>query len=72
MATVAPLVMAYLGRRQREVGVDAAGLGRALEEERVRALADEPELGGLAAILDADDDGSIVDDLMRLGGKLFR
>lgn len=72
MATVAPLVMAYLGRRQRESGLDSAGLGRALGEERDRAVAAEPVLGGLASILDADDDGSVVDDLMRLGGKLFR
>lgn len=72
MATVAPLVMAYLGRRQREAGVDSAGLGPALAAERERALADEPALGGLAGILDADDDGSVMDDLMRLGGKFFR
>lgn len=72
MATVAPLVMAYLGRRQREAGVDSAGLGPALAAERERALADEPGLRGLAGILDADDDGSVIDDLMRLGGKFFR
>ena len=72
MAAVAPLIMGFLGRQQREAGLDSGGLGRALAEERERAIADEPQLGGLAAILDADDDGSVVDDLMKLGGKLFR
>ena len=46
--------------------------GPALAAERERAVADEPALGGLAGILDADDDGSVIDDLMKLGGKFFR
>jgi hypothetical protein len=31
----------------------------------------ESSLGGLAAMLDSDDDGSIADDLLGMAGKLF-
>ncbi|MGH1488221.1 MAG: DUF937 domain-containing protein [Acidimicrobiales bacterium] len=64
---LAPLVMGYLSKQKQEQGLDAGGLGAVLGQERKQVEAQKPGLGGLASILDADGDGSIVDDIL---GKL--
>ena len=64
---LAPLVMGYLSREKQSRGLDAGGLGAVLGQERQTAETRQPGLGGLAAILDADGDGSIIDDVL---GKL--
>ena len=67
LAVLAPLVMAYLGRRKREAGLDADGIGNELQEERSRMEAKEPGLGGLfGQLFDQNGDGSVVDDVMRM------
>lgn len=67
LAVLAPLVMAYLGRRKREGGLDAGGIGGELQEERSRMEAKEPGLGGLfGQLFDKNGDGSVVDDVMRM------
>lgn len=64
---LAPLVMGYLSKQKQEQGLDAGGLGSLLGNERKQVESKQPGLGGLAAILDSDGDGSIVDDII---GKL--
>lgn len=64
---LAPLVMGYLSGQKKSQGLDAGGLGSVLGAERQQVEKKKPGLGGLASILDADGDGSIVDDLL---GKL--
>ena len=64
---LAPLVMGYLSGQKQSRGLDAGGLGSVLGAERKQVEQKKPGLGGLASILDADGDGSIVDDLL---GKL--
>ena len=64
---LAPLVMGYLSKQKQEQGLDAGGLGGVLRQERQQVETKQPGLGGLAAILDSDGDGSIVDDIL---GKL--
>ncbi len=64
---LAPLVMGYLSKQKQEQGLDAGGLGSVLGQERRQVEQKQPGLGGLAAILDSDGDGSIVDDIL---GKL--
>lgn len=64
---LAPLVMGYLSKQKQEQGLDAGGLGGVLRQERQAVETKQPGLGGLAAILDGDGDGSIVDDIL---GKL--
>lgn len=65
---LAPLVMGYLSREKRDQGLDAGGLGGVLRQERHSQEQRNPGLGGLAAILDADGDGSMLDDVL---GKLL-
>jgi hypothetical protein len=77
LALLAPIVMAYLGRRKRESGLDAGGLGGALQQERSRMEQKEPGLGGLfGQLFDQNRDGSVADDLFRMApgvlGGLFK
>jgi hypothetical protein len=72
---LAPVVLGALGRRQRQQGLDQGGLSEVLSGERrhlERALPGGPGgLGGLGALLDADGDGHVMDDLAgTLGGLL--
>lgn len=69
---LAPLVMAQLGQQKRTQKLDADGIASLLGGERTQA---KGLLGGLMDIVDADDDGSIVDDVLNMGsklGKLFK
>jgi hypothetical protein len=61
---LAPLVMGYLSREKQSRELDPGGLGDVLGQERQKVEQRQPGLGGLAAILDSDGDGSIVDDLL--------
>lgn len=61
---LAPLVMGYLSKQRSAGGLDASGLGSLLGQEREASEQKSPGLGGLASILDADGDGSIMDDVM--------
>jgi hypothetical protein len=77
LAILAPLVMSYLGRRKREEGLDAEGIGGELQRERSRMEQKEPGLGGLfGQLFDQNRDGNVADDLFRLApgvlGGLFK
>ncbi len=61
---LAPIVMGFLSKQKKEQGLDAGGVGKILQQERATAESSNPGLGGLGAILDADGDGSIIDDVM--------
>ncbi len=67
---LAPLVMGYLSKQRSSGGLDASGLGSMLSQEHQASQKKSPGLGGLASILDADGDGSIMDDVigMATGG----
>jgi hypothetical protein len=67
MSILAPLVMGYLSREKQKQGLDASTLPGVLDQERQAEEIRQPGLGGLASLLDADGDGSIIDDVM---GKL--
>lgn len=73
MAALAPLVMGALGRMQRQRGLDPEGLAGMLGQERRRLERSAPSgLGGvLTQLLDADGDGSMMDDVARLGSGLL-
>lgn len=65
---LAPIVMGFLSKQKQDNGLDAGGVGKILQQERATAETSNPGLGGLGAILDADGDGSIVDDVMGMAG----
>lgn len=75
---LAPIVMAALGKKKQQAGLDAGGLSGMLgqEAQRARQAAPDGVLGALSGFLDKDGDGSVQDDLAgQVGraalGKLF-
>lgn len=70
LAMLAPLVMGALGKAQRTNGLDAGGLASMLGNERNR-INSNGALGGLMGMLDQNNDGSVVDDVMGIAGKMF-
>lgn len=71
LALLAPIVMAYLGRRQRQQRLDPGGLAGVLGEERQRIEQVPQARRGLGALLDLDGDGQVMDDLANLAGGMF-
>ncbi|WP_240096774.1 DUF937 domain-containing protein [Thermomonas flagellata] len=74
LAILAPIVLAYLGRRMFAGG--SAGphaLGQLLgQEQQQLAERGNPGLALLGQVLDQDGDGQFgLDDVLRLGGRLF-
>jgi hypothetical protein len=71
---LAPIVLGYLGRQQRQNQYgpdDLSGFLRNENEEMIRRAPPESNLGGLASILDMDHDGDIADDAAKLGAGLL-
>ncbi|HWN42984.1 MAG TPA: DUF937 domain-containing protein [Thermoanaerobaculia bacterium] len=71
LAMLAPIVMAYLGRQQRQKQLDPGGLAEVLGQERQRIEQVPQARTGLGALLDLDGDGQVMDDLANLAGGLF-
>lgn len=77
LALAAPLVLGYLGRQRRQQNLDAAGLGDLLGREQQVARQRSPQaVSMLNQLLDADGDGSIMDEVGEMGsgllGSLFK
>ena len=72
---LAPIVLAYLGRQQRQRGGTAAGPGAItdiLTGERRHVEETHPQQGGLlGSLLDRDGDGQILDDIAGMAGGLL-
>ncbi|MEO7362562.1 MAG: DUF937 domain-containing protein [Gemmatimonadaceae bacterium] len=71
LAMLAPLVMGALGKAQRTNGLDAGGLASMLGQERNHINNNAGGLTGLMGMLDQNNDGSVVDDVMGIAGKMF-
>lgn len=74
LAMLAPVILGALGKAKKEQGFDAGSLARSLGQERSALERKMPSgLGGLGSLLDADGDGSIVDDLAKkAAGGFFK
>jgi hypothetical protein len=72
LALLAPIVMGALGRTSRQQGLDAGSLAGMLggQAEQMAGNA-SPLLGALNQLLDADKDGSALDDIAGIAGRLF-
>jgi len=72
LTMLAPMIMGFLGRNQRQRGLDAGGLAGLLGGERQTAERQAPgAMGMLSQLLDSDGDGDITDDVARIGGGLL-
>lgn len=77
LVMLAPLVMSALSKVKQQRSLDDNGLADVLSRERSEMEQSTPELRGkgFRDLLDQDNDGSIIDDLARigtsLGGSLF-
>ncbi len=68
----APLVMGMLGKQQKQEGLDANDLSGLLGSEKQQAEEANPDLmSTLNTLLDLNQDGSALDDILGLAGKLF-
>ena len=72
LSALAPILMGVLGRTQRSQGLNANGLASMLQGEHANVAQTQPDLMGLATrLLDRNNDGSMLDDLMKgVGGML--
>ena len=72
LTMLAPIVLGYLGRSQRKEDLDVNALAGLLGAEREQARRIAPRSTGLLGqLLDADRDGDITDDVVKIGGGLL-
>jgi len=72
LAMLAPIVMGALGSAKRSGGLDAGGLAAMLGQERAAIGGGTGGgLGGLMKLIDQDGDGSVIDDLGGMLGKMM-
>ena len=64
---LAPLVMGALGRERQSQRLDSRGLAGLLSNEHQRVAKSNPRMGMLEQLLDQDDDGSVMDDVAKVG-----
>ena len=76
MKLLAPVVMGVLGKTKKEQGLDLGGLAGLLSGTVNQAAKGSQEMGMIGKLLDADGDGSIMDDVAGMGmkvlGNMFR
>lgn len=71
LTMLAPLIMGGLGRVRQQESLNAGGLSDLLQGEMQQAEQQGAVPQGLLALLDADSDGEVLDDLANLGKGLL-
>ncbi|MEZ4984687.1 MAG: DUF937 domain-containing protein [Saprospiraceae bacterium] len=69
MAMLAPMVMGMLGKAKRENNLDASGISDVLGGFAKQQQGSNPAMSLITGFLDADGDGSIMDDVAGMLGK---
>lgn len=73
LATLAPMLMGALGKTQAQGGFDPGSLSGYLNGQKQQVQQTSPDImGTLTSLLDSDKDGSIIDDLGNIAGKIFK
>lgn len=68
----APLLMGLLGKQRNQQGLDSNGLTSFLSEQQQMAKQQDPDMMSmLNTLLDMNQDGSALDDILGMAGKLF-
>jgi hypothetical protein len=69
---LAPIVMGAMGRMSKQKGMGAQDLSGYLTNERRQAEQRQPDaMSALGNLLDTNDDGQVIDDVMKIGGSLL-
>lgn len=71
LTMLAPLVMGYLGQQKKEQNLDANGVSGMLTNTLSQS-SDSGMMNMATQLLDADKDGSFIDDVGDMLGKLFK
>jgi hypothetical protein len=72
LPVLAPIVLGAVGRLQQQHNLDPNGLSNALSEQRRRALQAQPHaMSALESLLDANDDGQVIDDVVKIGSSML-
>ena len=72
LQVAAPLVMGALGQQQQQQGLDTNGLASFLGGQQQQVQQTNPDMmGSINNLLDRNQDGSILDDIVGIIGKLF-
>ncbi|MFN2239122.1 MAG: DUF937 domain-containing protein [Thermoanaerobaculia bacterium] len=71
LVMLAPIIMGVLGKMKQQKGLDASQLPDVLQKSTRSIEQETPGAGGLAGILDSNNDGQIVDDLARMGSSML-
>lgn len=72
MASLAPMVMGLLGQQKKSSGLDASGIASLLtnnNQQMQQQASQNPAMGFITQMLDADGDGSMIDDIAGKVGK---
>jgi len=71
MMKLAPMVMGILGKQKREQNLDEGGLSALLSNTVKSTAQKREEMSLIERFLDKDGDGSVMDDLVRMGGGML-
>ncbi|MEO5583233.1 MAG: DUF937 domain-containing protein, partial [Saprospiraceae bacterium] len=68
--TIAPLLLGLLGKQRQEAGLNVGGIGSLLKQS-AQSVAHQPQTSLINKFLDRNGDGSVIDDLARMGMDAF-
>jgi hypothetical protein len=73
LQTLGPLVLGALGKQKQGQGLNPGDLAGYLGQQKTAAKNQSGDLGAtLFDLLDANDDGSVIDDVLRMAGQFMQ